>query len=146
MYRKVFAYGTTVHVFEFDPECYWWTIEIGKRGQLETLAQIAPDADYAINWSVFDWDTGKDGYGRQNGKRNLQVIRGFQLSALMVSSKKANFEAYPDFLLAGCGRNGKALVDYIVPGNHNVKDAGALGQLKNGNSFTTEGTTQRTRV
>ncbi len=73
MYKKHTAYGTTTHTFEFDPETYWWTIEIGKSGQLETLQQIAPDADYSINWSVFDWNTGKDGYGRiQNGDKIIQ--------------------------------------------------------------------------
>lgn len=139
MYRKVFAYGTTVHVFEFDPECYWWTIEIGKRGQLETLAQIAPDADYAINWSVFDWDTGKDGYGRiQNGK---EILRGSSIGFPTVSFvngklREGEFpEAYPGFpRWRVVLRNGKAIVDYVALGNHNVKDArSALGQLKNGN-------------
>ena len=73
MYKKHTAYGTTVHTFEFNPELYHWTLEIGKSGQLESLQQIAPNADYAINWSVFDWGNGKNGYGRiQNGTNIIQ--------------------------------------------------------------------------
>ena len=139
MYKKYTAYGTTVHVFEFDPECYHWRIEIGKIGKLETLAQIAPDAEYCINWSVFDWNKGKDGYGRiQNGKEIQQPSNSAFPTVSFVNGKLLEGEypeAYPGFpRWRVVVRNGKAVVDYVATGNHNVKDArSALGQLKNGN-------------
>ncbi len=139
MYRKRTAYGTTVHIFEFDPECYHWTIEIGKPGQLETLYQIAPDADYAINWSVFDWSAGKNGYGRiQNGK---EIIQGSSVSFPTVCFvdgrlQEGEFlEAHPGFpCWRVVVRNSKTIVDYVAAGNHNAKDArSAIGQKANGN-------------
>lgn len=139
MYKKYMAYGTTVHVFEFDPECYHWTIEIGKSGQLETLAQIAPDADYAINWSVFDTASGKNGYGRiQNGKEILQGSSKNFPTVSFVAGKlqEGEFpEAYPGFpRWRVVARDGKAVIDYVATGNHNIKDArSAVGQLSNGN-------------
>jgi cell wall-associated NlpC family hydrolase len=39
--------------------------EVGRAKKLETLKQIAPGADCVINWNVFDWGNGKDGYGRR---------------------------------------------------------------------------------
>lgn len=139
MYKRYAAYGTTVHTFEFDPESYSWTIEIGKSGQLETLSQIAADADYTINWSVFDWNTGKDGYGRiQNGDKILQPSGPDFPTVSFVNGKlqEGEFsEAYPGFpRWRVVARNGKAIVDYVAGGNHNIKDArSAVGQKENGN-------------
>jgi hypothetical protein len=139
MYKKHTAYGTTAHTFEFDPETYWWTIEIGKSGQLETLYQIAPDADYSINWSVFDWNTGKDGYGRiQNGDKIIQPSNYDFPTVSFVDGKLRRGEfpvASPGFptwrILV---QNGRVDLYYVFIGNGNVKDArSALGQLKNGN-------------
>ena len=139
MYKKHTAYGTTIHTFEFDPEVYKWTIEIGKSGQLETLAQIAPDADYSINWSVFDWNTGKDGYGRiQNGDKIIQPSNYDFPTVSFVDGKLRRGEfpvASPGFptwrILV---QKGKVDLSYVFLGNGNVKDArSALGQLKNGN-------------
>lgn len=147
MYKKYTASGTTVHVFEFDPETYKWTIEIGKSGILETLQQIAGDADYVINWSVFDWGNGKDGYGRiQNGNVIKQgSSRDFPtISFIDGKLKKGEFAvASPGFaswrILVQAG---KADISYAVPGDLTTKNArSATAQLKNGNCafITVEG-------
>ena len=138
MYKKHYAYGTNIHTFTFDPELYFWTIEIGKDGQLETLAQIAPEADYAINWSVFDWKNGKNGYGRiQNG---TEIKQGSSLdfpTVSFVNGKLVEEEspvAFPGFARwRRLIENGIAKVSYKIPGNYMVKDArSAIGQLSNG--------------
>lgn len=139
MYSRHYAFGTTAHVYEFDPECYHWTFEIGKPGQLETLYQIAPDADYAINWSAFDWTTGLNGYGKiQNGSSILQgPSKDFPTVSFVDGKLKEG-----DYPVANPGfprwrivaQDGKAKVSYVVPGNYNVKDArSAVGQKANGN-------------
>ena len=139
MYKKHAAYGTTVHTFEFDPEVYHWTIEIGKSNQLETLQQIAPDADYSINWGVFDARYDRDGYGRiQNGDKIIQPSSYDFPTVSFVDGKLRRGEyadASPGF---GTWRilvqNGKVDLYYVFFGNGGVKDArSALGQLKNGN-------------
>ena len=40
MYKKHTAYGTTIHTFEFNPEVYKWTIEIGKSDSLKPLRKL----------------------------------------------------------------------------------------------------------
>lgn len=139
MYKKHTAYGTTVHTFEFNPKLYSWTIEIGKSGQLESLQQIAPNADYAINWSVFDWGNGKNGYGRiQNGTNIIQGSSVDFPTVSFVDGKLVEGErpnASPGFARwRVLVRNGVAIVDFVADGNQRVKDArSAVGQLKNGN-------------
>lgn len=139
MYKKHTAYGTTVHTFEFNPKLYSWTIEIGKSGQLESLQQIAPNADYAINWSVFDWGNGKNGYGRiQNGTNIIQGSSVDFPTVSFVDGKLVEGErpnASPGFARwRVLVRNGVTIVDFVADGNQRVKDArSAVGQLKNGN-------------
>lgn len=139
MYKKHTAYGTTVHTFEFNPELYNWTIEIGKSGQLESLQQIAPNADYVINWSVFDWGNGKNGYGRiQNG---TNIIQGSSVDFPTISFTDGKLvegecpNASPGFARwRVLVRKGTAVVDFVADGNQRVKDArSAVGQLTNGN-------------
>lgn len=139
MYKKHSAYGTIVHAFEFNSEVYKWTIEVGQSGKLETLQQIAPDAEYVINWSVFDRNTGKDGYGRiQNGS---VIKQGSSRDFPTVSFVDGKFKK-GEYSVASPGfatwrilvQNSIANVSYVVVGNANVKDArSAVGQLKNGN-------------
>jgi len=139
MHKKYTAYGTTIHTFEFDPEVYSWTIEIGKPGVLEALQQIAPNADYVMNWSVFDWSTGKNGYGRiQNGKSIIQGSSPDFPTISFVDGKLREGE-YPDARPGFARwrivvRDGKIVCDYVADGNHNAKDArSAIGQKGNGN-------------
>lgn len=139
MYKKEFAFGTTIHLFEFDPELYFWTYEVGISQQLETLKQLAPDADYCINWSVFDWNKGKNGYGKiQNGNIILQGASKDFPTVSMVDGVLKNGDypvANPGFARwRGLVEDSKVNLTYIVPGNYAVKDArSAIGQLTNGN-------------
>lgn len=139
MYKKHYAYGTVAHTFTFDPELYEWTYEIGKSNLLETLYQIARDAAYCVNWSVFDWNRGKNGYGKiQNGNIILQSASKDFPTVSMVEGILKNGDypvAYPGFARwRGLVEDGKVNITYVVPGNFAVKDArSAIGQLANGN-------------